>query len=193
MKHVNQFTWGSIFSEEECDTICSTASDYTRGKGQVLTNGTGGIKDLLARNCELAWIPNSTNTAWMYMRINEFVQAVNEQWLNFELDGRMEALQYLEYGFGQFYGWHQDNGSDAVATRKLTAVIQLSDPSDYIGGSTKIDSQTFTENGKFVDRAPKARGSITIFPSHLRHFATPVFWGRRKALVAWFHGSRPLR
>lgn len=193
MKHINQFTWGHIFSEEECDNICSTASEHTRGKGQVLTNGTGGIKDLLARNCELAWLPHSTDTAWMYLRINAFVRDVNEQWLNFELDGEMESLQYLEYGFGQFYGWHQDNGSDAVSRRKLTAVIQLSDPSDYIGGATKIDSQTFMENGDFVDRAPKTRGSITIFPSHLRHFARPVLWGRRKALVAWFHGNRPLR
>lgn len=193
MKHINQFTWGNVFTPEECDALCSIASKQIRGKGRVLANGTGGIKNLLARNCELAWLPSNVDNAWAYMRINNFVRDVNSQWLNFELDGEMESLQYLEYGLGQFYNWHQDNGSDAVATRKLTAVIQLSDPKEYIGGSTKIDSQTFLESGRFVDTAAKTKGSITIFPSHLRHFARPVFWGRRKALVAWFHGSRPLR
>src|SRR5210317_1601472 len=110
---------------------------------------------------------------------------LNDRWLNFDLNGEIEALQYLEYGFGQFYNWHTDSGHYEVATRKLTCIIQLSDPSDYVGGRLQIDSQTHLPNGNFVKYAPKARGTAIIFPSHLRHIARPVLLGRRKALVAW--------
>ena len=192
MKHTHQFTWFTLFDQEECDSVCKFMSEQETSKGQVLSLKPS-LRDRLARNCKLAWIPMDVQTSWMYLKIRDQVMHLNDRWLNFDLNGEIEALQYLEYGFGQFYNWHTDSGHDEVATRKLTCIIQLSDPSDYVGGRLQIDSQTHLPNGNFVKYAPKSRGTAIIFPSHLRHIARPVLWGRRKALVAWFRGNQPLR
>jgi PKHD-type hydroxylase len=192
MKHTHQFTWFTLFDQEECDSVCKFMSEQETSKGQVLSLKPS-LRDRLARNCKLAWIPMDVHTSWMYLKIRDQVMHLNDRWLNFDLNGEIEALQYLEYGFGQFYNWHTDSGHDEVATRKLTCIIQLSDPSDYVGGRLQIDSQTHLPNGNFVKYAPKARGTAIIFPSHLRHIARPVLLGRRKALVAWFRGNQPLR
>lgn len=192
MKHTHQFTWFTLFDQEECDSVCKFMSEQETSKGQVLSLKPS-LRDRLARNCKLAWIPMDVHTSWLYLKIRDQVMHLNDRWLNFDLNGEIEALQYLEYGFGQFYNWHTDSGHDEVATRKLTCIIQLSDPSDYVGGRLQIDSQTHLPNGNFVKYAPKARGTAIIFPSHLRHIARPVLLGRRKALVAWFRGNQPLR
>jgi PKHD-type hydroxylase len=192
MKHIHQFTWFNLFDQDECDSICKFMAAQPTMHGKVLSKKPS-LRDRLSRNCKLAWIPMDQQSSWMYLKIRDQIMHLNDRWLNFDLNGEIEALQYLEYGFGQFYNWHTDSGHDEVATRKLTCIIQLSDPSDYVGGRLQIDSQTHLPNGQFVKYAPRARGTVIIFPSHLRHIARPVLWGRRKALVAWFRGNQPLR
>ena len=193
MKHINQFTWLRLFEPHECDDICRYMDQQKLQKGRVLDNSKGSVRQMFTRNCELAWVPMNTDTAWFNMRIRNTVSELNKRWLQLDLDGHVEDLQYLEYGFGQFYGKHTDNSNDAVATRKLTCVIQLSNPDDYKGGALEIDSHTYKPNGEYTKTAPKKQGMAVIFPSHLPHIAKPVWWGRRKSLVAWFHGQQPLK
>ena len=52
--------------------------------------------------------------------------------------------------------------------RKLTVVVQLSDPADYDGGELEVwpDSTVRT--------APRDRGTAVIFPSFALHRVTPV-------------------
>jgi PKHD-type hydroxylase len=192
MKHLHQFTWFTLFDQDECDSICRFMSQQSTSAGKVLSRKPS-LRDRLARNCKLAWIPMDAQSSWMFLKIRDKIMHLNERWLNLDLNGEVEALQYLEYGFGQFYNWHTDSGHDEVATRKLTCIIQLSDPSDYVGGRLQIDSQTHLPNGDFVKYAPRSRGTVIVFPSHLNHIARPVWWGKRKALVAWFRGDQPLR
>lgn len=192
MKHIQQFTWTEMFDEDECDTLVDLAK-----KRESISGGVLAVKpswrDRLARNCKVTWLGADPETAWAFMRIRDRVMRINDRWLKFNLDGEMETLQYLDYGMGNFYNWHVDNGSDVVATRKLTCVIQLSDPDDYKGGRLELDSQTHLPNGTYVKHAPKHRGTAIIFPSHIRHVARPVWWGKRKAVVAWFHGKETLK
>ena len=66
------------------------------------------------------------------------------------------------------------------ASRKLTMVIQLSDPSEYEGGQLEL----------FEDiQIPKQKGLVAMFPSFGNyHRVTPVLSGTRKVLVAWIWG-----
>ena len=192
MKHIHQFTWFDLFSQDECDDICNLVGSSPMSKGQVLSVKTS-LKDKLARNCKLSWLYRDQDNSWIHDKIQNRVEHLNERWLNFDLNGEMEALQYLEYGFGQFYNWHTDSGHEKVATRKLTCIIQLSDPSDYLGGRLQVNSHTQAPNGQFVKFAPRSRGTAIVFPSHLMHLARPVWMGKRKALVAWFRGNDTLK
>ena len=74
--------------------------------------------------------------------------------------------------------------------RKLSMVIQLTDPTEYEGGSLELDTKQI--GGK--DKQPNADnlkqlGTTIIFPSFLRHRVTPVTEGKRYSLVCWYEGS----
>jgi PKHD-type hydroxylase len=78
------------------------------------------------------------------------------------------------------YAWHQDYGSQI--SRKLSLVLQLTDPSRYEGGNL----QTMTSQD--VNTVRKQRGLITAFPSFTLHQVTPVTQGSRQSMVAWVSG-----
>lgn len=192
MRHIHQFTWFELFDQKQCDDICDLMDRQPTDRGQVLS-AEPSFRDYLIRDCKLAWVPKDNESEWIYSELDKQINYLNERWLKFNLDGGIEALQYLEYGFGQHYNWHTDSGHDEVATRKLTCVIQLSDPSDYVGGKLQLESQTNTAQGGHVKYAPQRRGTVIVFPSHLMHVAKPVWFGKRRVLVAWFKGKNPLR
>jgi len=188
MRHIQQFTYGSFLEPYECDGVVSLSKDLR--PGGVLSE-SNSWRDILTRNVKSAWLYGNYETDSLYRRVMDQVEQMNDQFFQFDID-RMETLQYLEYGPLQFYRKHTDNADDRVANRKLTAIIQLSHPNDYWGGGLRIDSHTKI-NGVQKNYAPKTRGSITLFPSHLPHVAEPVLWGTRRVLVAWFRGEEPLR
>jgi PKHD-type hydroxylase len=97
-------------------------------------------------------------------------------------------IQYTEYDAKEngHYDWHQDvNWFDEISfQRKLSIVVQLSDPIEYEGGDFLF---------KGLDPMPvefKRKGSVLVFPSYLEHKVEPVTKGIRKSLVAWFEGPR---
>ena len=86
------------------------------------------------------------------------------------------------------YKEHHDvfwlNG-DQVYHRKLSCILQLSDPATYDGGDLVI-----TEATQPLDKECKSQGSLIFFPSMLRHKAEPVTRGTRYSLAAWFDGPK---
>ena len=123
-----------------------------------------------------------------------------------DIDGG--SIQYTQYTEGQFYNWHKDADLDCfyqpqlapsshasmtpdmVAVqgeyvRKLSFVVQLSDPEEYTGG----ELQFLDNNGKTFF-APKQRGTVIVFDSRTRHRVRKVRSGLRKSLVGWVVGPR---
>ncbi|NDC49736.1 MAG: 2OG-Fe(II) oxygenase, partial [Micrococcales bacterium] len=77
----------------------------------------------------------------------------------------------LRYRPLQKFDWHFDtfDGSD----RKLTCVINLSRPEEYIGGGLRVEG-----DWDGVEKSTH-QGSANFFPT---------IWGTRWALVAWITG-----
>lgn len=185
MMHIQQwYALHDAFKPEEIDQMQALTDNLSVEEADVIRGGVS-FRNLLSRNCKSGWLFEEPENEWLFARITDLIARVNDRTFRFEID-HIEPLQYLEYGFGQFYNKHVDNGDDEVATRKLTMIIQLSDKSEYLGGRTSIDSMAKSRH------APRERGSVAIFPSHLPHKAHPVWYGKRKALVAWARGKRPL-
>jgi PKHD-type hydroxylase len=175
----------SVFKPAECSLIISLAQLRQQHTGKVLHAKRGSTLSM-ARRCDLAWLAPEDDTKWIFDRLWPIMQEQNAAIWNFDID-RISALQYLHYGPLNWYARHVDNGSPAVATRKLSMSIQLSAPSDFVGGRLRIWSQSPERH------ASDAQGSVTIFPCYLPHQANPVWWGSRHALIAWCHGASPLR
>lgn len=160
------------------------------------------------RNSQNAWIPT---THWIGGFLWHYIERANRE--NFLYDIRNidgENIQFTRYREGEFYGWHNDAGlsnyykpvstgnhekSDLNAQdfinensqliRKLSVVVQLSDPEDYDGGNLQIIS----ENG-YSYIAPRTRGTVIVFDSRSQHRVLKVKRGVRKSLVAWVCGPR---
>jgi PKHD-type hydroxylase len=109
----------------------------------------------------------------------ELTKAINEENWNFDVPG-IQQLQILKYSPLQQFWWHFDTftGSD----RKLTAVVNLSDPSEYLGGGLQV--KTDIENKQFM----REQGAGCWFPSYIEHRAKAPIWGTRWVLVAWLTG-----
>lgn len=144
-------------------------------------------EDKKHRNSDIVWI-NSENhfTMELFKKIIDKVISVNEEKFLFNITD-IEPLQYTIYKENQFYKKHVDLGEELLAgglQRKLSFIIQLSDPSEYEGGEVLCYS---SEIHTVVE---KDIGSITFFPSFLLHEVTPVTKGKRVSLVGWVSGPR---
>ena len=134
------------------------------------------------RSCTVRWIKD----AWLQDLLWTYVEAANRQCFQVELQNRAE-MQVVEYSAAEsnYYDWHQDVQwyGQSDFDRKLSVTIQLSDELSYQGGDFEFeDVQT---NADF-----RSKGTVLIFPSYLRHKIHPVSQGTRRALVAWFYGTR---
>ena len=140
------------------------------------------------RESNIKWIPPSNNWEWLYDLLIESVYTANQSFYNFSIDYSKEYIQFTEYDYSYkgHYTWHMDMGSIHQTIRKLSLVIQLSNPEGYEGGELEICNG----NLKKPITAPKTQGSLTIFPSYLLHRVTPVTKGTRRSLVWWVGGSQ---
>ena len=93
--------------------------------------------------------------------------------------GDRPAVLRYEAGTNDHFRPHIDVGS-TNSTRKLSFVVQLTDPNTYQGGDL-----VFSDLGR---SAPREQGTLIVFPSFLKHVVSPVVSGTRHALVSWLHG-----
>ena len=137
------------------------------------------------RRADLAWVDDLPEAGWIMDRMVRVVADANRAAFDFALDDFAESAQIARYsaaGQGHF-DWHSDIGTGALAARrKLTIVVQLSDPADYQGGLLQIQPDSH------VQTANQAQGSATVFPSFVLHRVTPVTQGTRWSLTLWAHG-----
>jgi PKHD-type hydroxylase len=148
-------------------------------KRAAVMNKDGTTKRSYTRTCSSCWVPNSQHHKWIYNIMNELTKAINEDNWKFDITG-VQQLQILKYNAFQRFMWHYDlyNGSD----RKLTAVVNLSDPTEYLGGGLQIKADI--DNVQFI----REQGAGCWFPSYFEHRARAPIWGTRWVLVGWFTG-----
>ena len=99
----------------------------------------------------------------------------------------MSSVKLLKYGVGGRYKWHTDCGAKETSTRKLTAIIQLSDENDYQGGDLEFGITDKTGQNNYT--ATRKQGSIIIFPAFLSHRVTPITEGKRYSMLSWMLGD----
>lgn len=172
--------WEGAFTEDQLNWLQERAREATQ-VAQVGSNA-GGVEDKNIRRSSLSWLHKNEETRWVFETLGDVASAINAQYFRFDLVGFGEALQLTNYDQSDhgMYGWHQDYNSKI--SRKLSLVLQLTDPSQYEGGNLEIAVQ----GEPHVVR--KQRGLVVAFPSYVLHQVTPVVKGSRQTLVAWVSG-----
>jgi len=155
----------------------------------------GGIEGLAEpgtlRDSEVTWIGRDPDSDWIHRRLEAVVERSNRRW-NLDLDGFSEDLQLTTYNrVGTHYTWHHDGLDDGVEHRKLSLVIQLSDPVAYEGAELEFlevaEDYDDSQRSDYLRRT-RSQGTVIAFPSFEYHRVTPLLRGRRHSLVAWVAG-----
>lgn len=179
----NYATWNDGFTTEQLDSIVSICDGYPKREATI---GVDHDVESNIRKTEVSWIDYNADTGFIYDQLGYIARQLNGQFFNMDIWGFQEHLQYTVYGNEEsHYTWHMDRGmsrNSGSAPRKLSLVMQLSDPSEYEGG----DLQLFTQSEPIT--MEKKRGLIVAFPSFIMHRVTPVTSGIRKTMVVWLTG-----
>lgn len=172
--------WEGAFTDQELDILQAKAAQASSvaevgGGGRISVN-----KEI--RRSQVSWMSNTPDTVWVFERLAEVASKLNAQFFRFDLTGFGEVLQLTNYDQSEhgMYGWHQDY--NARISRKLSLVLQLTDPAEYEGGNLQVMTTGVPENVR------KQRGLVAAFPSYVLHQVTPVTQGSRQSLVAWVSG-----
>jgi len=169
------------FTKEQCQEIIRL--------GELLLPTTahtaGNVNPCLEiRDSKVSWMHPNNETAPIFQKLTEYVIYLNNKFFNFDIDGFSEGLQFTKYEppAGK-YEPHLDKIFNGTI-RKLSVVVQLSDPADYEGGDLIL------KLGHEDTSVPKQQGRLTVFPSYVLHGVQPVTAGTRYSLVAWITGPR---
>jgi len=187
--HVQWSEGNCLLSQPECEWIIARGEQTPLGLASVGTPTDHRVDP--ATRCVSMSIFDGDDCGWLYDRIAQRVKWANDQLYGFDLSGLIEPIQFLKYTTAQgelpngHYTWHVDFGEGAMATRKLSMVIQLSPPEAYDG----CEFRMYSDRGP-QELAYRGQGAAFMFPSWTPHSVAPITRGVRYALVCWVHGPR---
>ena len=175
------YAFPEAFSPAECDAIVLLAGEDSFADAGLVKKQS----DHNLRRADLAWLDEREGGEWIMERIMQLVAEANRSHFDFALTEFGESPQIARYGAERegHFTWHADIGEGALAARrKLTMVVQLSDPDSYLGGVLELQPDA---NIRAADRR---KGSAVLFPAFVLHRVTPVTSGERFSLSTWVHG-----
>ncbi len=176
--------WENGFTEQELNWLQEQAK-RAEHRAQVGGNPVGDELNKIRRS-QISWLSKTPETSWVFEKLGHIVSSLNAQYYRFDLTGFGENIQLTNYDQSEqgMYGWHVDYGGKVSPSRKLSVVLQLTDPSQYEGGNLQV-----LTSGQPVS-VRKQRGLVAAFPSYVLHQVTPVTSGSRQSLVAWISGPQ---
>ena len=167
-----------VFTAEECEQIIALAEQTTPGR--LLGQGD----EQKYRNCDVSWLGDGAAgpSLGLQARLGCARQA-NQDLYSLDIVGFTERFQIITYKTGDHIDWHIDIGPRGQSMRKISMVIQLSDPATYEGGDFEIFALL---SGRST--APRARRRSGLSELSL----APGYRGdRRRAQIRRLLGRRP--
>lgn len=179
----------NVLSDEVCNHILQTISTRNSEEAKI-GGGKNSIVSNDIRRSRLWWVrPDDTELGYLFDIIWKYGLQANEEYFNFDITN-LDFLQIAEYdeSYRGEYKEHHDVKwlNDNDRHRKLSAVIQLSNPNDYVGGGLQLLK---TEEVPPTYELSQ-RGTMVVFPSFILHRANPVTLGKRYSIAVWFEGPK---
>jgi PKHD-type hydroxylase len=177
------------FSKEYCNAIVAEANKIPKQPAVLGVNGDNA--DLNWRKSQIAFIQRDI-PEWqeLFDEIWKLACQANNDWFNFHIS-KFDYIQYAEYdgNVKGEYKRHHDvfyMNNDPKFHRKLSMIIQLTDPNEYDGGDLELYNISST-----VPREQfRNQGSVILFPSFTEHAALPVTKGIRNSMAVWIDGPK---
>jgi PKHD-type hydroxylase len=171
--------WLSIIPKEICEHIINSANWESKKEG-IFGSENGYKQDHYIRKTEVVF---NAPLSIAECILRSYITVANKSagW-NYSLT-EVQPVQIGRYVDGGHYAYHKDAElpNNQKISRKLSAVLFLSDPKDYEGGVFEFEDL----EGQ-IDKM--SQGSIIVFPSYVKHRVTPVTSGERYTAVCWALG-----
>lgn len=167
--------WDKKIPKEYCDLIIKEVNWDKTEKAEV------GFKekklDKKTRKTDIFWQSQYSIVGCIADR---YIRSANisAEW-RYDLTAT-EDIQIGKYYDGGFYKWHKDASNLVENPRKLSFVLLLNDPKEFVGGVFEFKD--------LKEQPVMEQGSILVFPSFLEHRVTPVTDGVRYSAVTWMQG-----
>lgn len=180
----------SYFSPEACQKILDDSENLPTQKATLGVEGS--LVDNTYRKSNVKFLlKNDPNFFWLYDTVWKMAIQANSEWFDFHIS-KVDYIQLAEYSdeYKGEYKRHHDVfwiNNDPKYHRKLTCVIQLTDPSAYEGGDLELYDIAQNTPDKIEIRQ---QGTAIFFPSFVSHAALPVTKGKRHSLAIWFDGPK---
>lgn len=180
--------WKNYFSAEFCEDVIKKAQETLPVQPATVY---GSSKDPILRESSrrsmVRWINRTPEWSDLYDQITKITKQSNDEWFGLDYTD-LKTIQFTEYDAvyqGEFK-LHQDTNWVNIEPiqRKLTFVVQLSDPDAYQGGD--LTFQYLSEYPPATEI--RSRGTVIFFPSLFFHQLNPVTSGIRYSLVGWWTG-----
>lgn len=169
--------WTSAVDPDQCDFIIEKYINEPEIQGTVKSGESNQI-----RQSKIRWIDDRgiRDNLW------HFAKTANSESFGFNVQD-VSNIQLTEYRaeYGGKYDWHMDvnwENDPNPFDRKISLVMQLSDPSTYEGGNLEFLGSEVPQDQL------RQKGTVICFPSFMWHRVTPLTKGTRFSLVAWFEG-----
>jgi PKHD-type hydroxylase len=179
--------FSSAFTPEQCDYIIEKGLELP-----VQDGTTGGNINHQHRRSKVRFIQKTDSTfTYLFDSLWKMALQANDEWFGFHIQ-KLNYIQLAEYSADDQgeYKKHHDVfwiNNDPYYHRKLTCVVQLSDPSEYDGGDLELYELSLSPP---IPEALRQRGTVIFFPSFIPHAALPVTRGLRRSLAVWFDGPK---
>lgn len=183
----------SHFSKEQCDKIVETILHRPAADAEVGLNN--GSIDASIRKSKIRFVNKNDLELGkpfepLFDELWKLAIIANDSWFNIHIS-KLDYLQIAEYdsAYKGEYKTHHDifyMNNDPHYHRKLSCIIQLSDPTEYKGGDLNFVDVSQHPNSDDL----RQQGTVIFFPSFVRHAALPVEEGKRYSIAAWFDGPK---
>lgn len=177
------------FTAEQCDKIVAA------GDGPWRTAEIGSQGDMVTdrgyRRSDVQFFDrNDARFHSLFRELWHLAIQANHDWfdvhitqLNYVQLARYDSAVQAEYREHHDVFWINN---DPLYHRKLSVVVQLTDPNAYTGGDFELTDVVEIPPADVL----RQQGTVIVFPSFLLHKANPVLTGTRYSLAAWFDGPK---
>ena len=172
------YFWEKGIKKTDCENLINIYGSSANINSTVGSKTGKQELDPEIRKQKVCWVESDdlvVRALWSY------ILEANNIYFKYNIS-EFEPSQFTKSDKDGFYAWHKDNGDD---NRKLSAVLQLSESSEYEGGELQ-----FFNGDKDPEELPiKEQGGVIVFDSSDWHRICPVVNGTRYSLVMWARGA----
>ena len=180
--------FNSYFTPAQCDEIVTMAHKLAKRDASMGVGGETNTEEY--RRSKIAFIQKDMpQFKALFDKLWELSCWANNDWFDFHIS-KFDYIQFAEYSAAEKseYKTHCDVfwlNNDPRFHRKLSMVVQLTDPGLYTGGELQLQVEQAGPADQF-----RNQGTVILFPSFVNHAVTPMQSGQRNSLAIWIDGPK---